>query len=168
MTDLQQTQDNKTLQFAWALYQHGYWCKQDLLEWIYQQLAEEPDNLLWVNLVFYDPGVYFSLYPEQFPPLLPLSFKQAFALRLAHVDITSTDSIDMFNQWLFNNFYQSDYDDVPDYPNTPECYYFYNLEDQLEYQSKAQTLPWVRQQLQVLIPQAQQQAQQLLSILSQS
>lgn len=86
-------------------------------------------------------------------------------MHLAQVDINSIDSIDAFNRWLISIFYGSDYDEMPDDPDTPECYYFYHLEHQLEYQSQEETLPWIRQQLQLLIPEAQQQAQQLLSIL---
>lgn len=116
MNDDNKMLDNKPLQLAWALYQHGYWAKQDLLEWIYQQLAAEPDNPFWTNLIFYDPSVYFCLYTDQFPPFLPLSFKQAFALRLASVDVTSPDSIDVFNSWLFNNYYNADYVDEFTHP----------------------------------------------------
>lgn len=160
--------DNKALQLAWALYHHGYWSKQDLLEWIYQQLADEPDNPFWANLVFYDPSVYFCLYTDQFPPFLPLSFKQAFALRLARVDMGDSGSIQAFNNWLFCNYYSAGYCDELRNPDDPEFYYFYHLEHYREYRTDEYTKLWMMQQLQVLIPQAQQQAQQLLSILSQS
>lgn len=156
---------NRQFQLVWTLYQYNLWTKDELMDWVYQQLADEPDNLFWTNLIMYEPNVYFCLYTEQFPPLRPLSFKQAFALHLAQVDINSIDSIDAFNRWLISIFYGSDYDEMPDDPDTPECYYFYHLEHQLEYQSQEETLPWIRQQLQLLIPEAQQQAQQLLSIL---
>ncbi len=164
MNDNKMIIDHQPFQLAWSLYHHRYWCKQDLLEWIYLQLADEPDNLFWTNLIMYEPDVYFCLYTEQFPPAFELDFQQTFAFFLTHTNLSDTESIANFNTWLLRYFYTYDKEDA----NSPECEYFYQLDYMMDCDDEKCLNDWVVPALKALLPEAQQNVQQVLAILKQS
>lgn len=135
-----------------------------MTEWIDAQLANESDNPLWCNLVFYEPDIYMALYPEALPCLLSFNFRQLFSLHLAKVDLSSQTSIDQFNLWLTANYYQLDSEDL----QSPECQYFYHMEHYLEVEMPStQIKRWVLQQLETLMPMAQALTSTLMAPLNQ-
>lgn len=155
---------NRQFQLVWTLYQYNLWTKDELMDWVYQQLADEPDNLFWTNLIMYEPDVYFCLYTEQFPPAFELGFQQTFAFFLTHTNLSDAHSIANFNTWLLRYFYTYDKEDA----NSPECEYFYQLDDMMDCDDEKCLNDWVVPALKALLPEAQQKVQQVLAILKQS
>lgn len=152
------SEPTSAFQLVLALHHYGFWTNKQLLEWIYEQLANEPDNLLWSNLVFYWPKIYLSLYPEKSPPLIQLSANQFFYLHLVNVDLSSQSSIDQFNDVLMTRFYTFEDDDM----NASMRSYYYHLDDRLESLDKRDIDSWVIDQLSNMLSQAQAEVAKLL------